>query len=123
MAADGTLDPAAVADRVFNDADALADLTAIVHPAVGKEIADRLAALDETDEVVVLDVPLLVESKNAYPVAGLLVVDSTPRWRCGAWSRNGGCGRRTSGPASPARQPRAAPGPGRPGHRQQRHPR
>ena len=31
-----------------------------------------------TDEVVVLDVPLLVESKNAYPVAGLLVVDVDP---------------------------------------------
>jgi len=27
---------------------------------------------------VVLDVPLLVESKNAYPVAGLLVVDVDP---------------------------------------------
>jgi dephospho-CoA kinase len=78
VAADGSLDRAAVADLVFTDSDALADLNAIVHPAVGKEIADRLAALAETDEVVILDVPLLVESKNAYPVAGLLVVDVDP---------------------------------------------
>jgi dephospho-CoA kinase len=78
VAADGSLDRAAVADRVFNDGQALADLNAIVHPAVGKEIADRMTALAETDEVVVLDVPLLVESKNAYPVAGLLVVDVDP---------------------------------------------
>jgi dephospho-CoA kinase len=78
VAADGSLDRAAVADRVFNDGQALADLNAIVHPAVGKDIADRMTALAETDEIVVLDVPLLVESKNAYPVAGLLVVDVDP---------------------------------------------
>ena len=78
VAPDGSLDRAAVADRVFADSEALADLNAIVHPAVGKEIADRMAALAETDEVVILDVPLLVESKNAYPVAGLLVVDVDP---------------------------------------------
>jgi dephospho-CoA kinase len=78
VAADGTLDRAAVADLVFSDTEALADLNAIVHPAVGKEIAERMAALADTDEVVILDVPLLVESKNAYPVAGLLVVDVDP---------------------------------------------
>ena len=78
VAADGSLDRAAVADLVFGDANALADLNAIVHPAVGAEIARRMEALAATDEVVVLDVPLLVESKNAYPVAGLLVVDVDP---------------------------------------------
>jgi dephospho-CoA kinase len=78
VAADGSLDRAAVADRVFTDADALADLNAIVHPAVGAEIAQRMADLEATDEVVILDVPLLVESANAYPVAGLLVVDVDP---------------------------------------------
>ena len=78
VAGDGTLDRAVVAELVFNDADALADLNAIVHPAVGAEIARRMQELAETDEVVILDVPLLVESKNAYPVAGLLVVDVDP---------------------------------------------
>lgn len=75
---DGALDRNAVADIVFNDPDALADLNHIVHPAVGAEIASRMKALAESDDVVVLDVPLLVESPRAYPVAGLLVVDVDP---------------------------------------------
>lgn len=78
VAADGTLDRPAVADIVFNDPDALADLNAIVHPAVGAEIVARMEALAATDEVVVLDVPLLVESAKAYPVGGLIVVDVDP---------------------------------------------
>jgi dephospho-CoA kinase len=78
VAADGALDRAAVADIVFNDPEALADLNAIVHPAVGAEILQRMTDLAETDEIVVLDVPLLVESSRAYPVAGLLVVDVDP---------------------------------------------
>jgi len=78
VAADGTLDRAAVADLVFNDPEALADLNKIVHPAVGAEIARRMQELAGTDAVVVLDVPLLVESSRAYPVAGLLVVDVDP---------------------------------------------
>jgi dephospho-CoA kinase len=78
VAADGGLDRAAVADMVFNDPEALAALNAIVHPAVGAELTQRLTDLAETDEIVVLDVPLLVESTRAYPVAGLLVVDVDP---------------------------------------------
>jgi dephospho-CoA kinase len=78
VAADGTLDRAAVADIVFADPDALADLNKIVHPAVGGEIAQRMTRLAETDAVVVLDVPLMVESKRGYPVAGLIVVDVDP---------------------------------------------
>lgn len=78
VAPDGSLDRPAVADLVFGDPDALADLNAIVHPAVGAEIAQRMANLAPTSAIVVLDVPLLVESKNAYPVAGLLVVDIDP---------------------------------------------
>jgi len=78
VADDGTLDRAAVADLVFADPEALADLTAVVHPAVGAGIAERMASLAETDEIVVLDVPLMVESKRGYPVAGLIVVDVDP---------------------------------------------
>jgi dephospho-CoA kinase len=78
VAPDGRLDREGVADIVFNDADALADLNGIVHPAVGAEIMERMAALAESDSIVVLDVPLMVESKRGYPVAGLLVVDIDP---------------------------------------------
>src|SRR5699024_11131826 len=59
---DGTLHRQAVADRVFGDDEALATLNGIVHPAVGAEIAERLLAAAETDRIVILDVPLLVES-------------------------------------------------------------
>ena len=50
-----------MADLVFGDPGALAALNAIVHPAVGGEIARRMQALADTDAVVVLDVPLMVE--------------------------------------------------------------
>jgi dephospho-CoA kinase len=75
ISSDGTLDRGAVAEIVFDDPKALTDLNAIVHPAVAAEIADRLKALAGTDAVVVLDVPLLVESRNRYQLAGMIVVD------------------------------------------------
>jgi dephospho-CoA kinase len=77
LSADGTLDRAALAAIVFDDPAALKDLTAIVHPAVGAEIARRLEAERTGDRVVVLDIPLLVEG-GRYQVAGLVVVDVDP---------------------------------------------
>jgi dephospho-CoA kinase len=77
VAPDGTLDRAAVAAIAFADPAALADLNAIVHPAVGEEIARRLAEEAPTDHVVVLDVPLLVESGRG-DLAGVVVVDVDP---------------------------------------------
>lgn len=74
---DGSLDRQGVADIVFADADALADLNAIVHPAVGAEITAQMEAAATTDRVVVLDVPLLVESGRS-DLAGLIVVDVDP---------------------------------------------
>lgn len=74
---DGTLDRQAVADIVFPDPEALKDLNAIVHPAVGLEIANRLQAEAETDHVVILDVPLLVES-GRDDLVGMIVVDCDP---------------------------------------------
>jgi dephospho-CoA kinase len=74
---DGSLDRQKVADLVFSDPDALADLNAIVHPAVGAEIARRLEEVSGTDAVVVLDVPLLVESGRSDLVA-FVVVDVDP---------------------------------------------
>lgn len=86
VAADGVLDRQALADIVFADTDALSDLNAIVHPAVGVEIARRLGDASGTDRVVLLDVPLLVESGRAgaapsyggTPLAALVVVDVDP---------------------------------------------
>lgn len=77
VADDGSLDRQAVARIVFADADALRDLGAIVHPEVGAEIARRLDDLRATDHLVVLDVPLLVES-GRDDMAALVVVDIDP---------------------------------------------
>jgi dephospho-CoA kinase len=71
----GTTDRPTIASVVFNDPAALAALNAIVHPAVGAEIGRRLVEASDTGDVVVLDIPLLVESKNPYAVAGVIVVD------------------------------------------------
>ena len=73
----GHLDRPVVADLVFNDAEALKALNAIVHPAVGGEIAERMQRQAETDNVVILDVPLLVES-GRDDMTGLIVVDVDP---------------------------------------------
>lgn len=73
----GHLDRAALADMVFNDAVALADLNAIVHPAVGREMLRRIDEERDKDSVVVLDVPLLVENPRTG-LCGVLVVDLDP---------------------------------------------
>lgn len=77
LQADGSLDRQRVAGIVFSDPAALADLNAIVHPAVAFEIVRRTDALAATDRVVILDVPLLVES-GRDDQAGLIVVDVDP---------------------------------------------
>lgn len=73
LGADGSLDRPALAAIVFADPEELKALNEIVHPAVGVEIAARLAAA-ATDDVVILDVPLLVES-GRDDMAALVVVD------------------------------------------------
>ncbi|MGH9293337.1 MAG: dephospho-CoA kinase [Acidimicrobiales bacterium] len=67
-----------LAKRVFADAEALSDLNAIVHPAVAAVIAERLAAEAGGEGVVVLEIPLLVESggRERYPLDGVVVVDA-----------------------------------------------
>lgn len=70
---DGRLDRPAIAELVFADPEELDALNTIVHPAVGSEIAARLAAAGP-DDIVVLDVPLLVES-GRDDMAGTIVVD------------------------------------------------
>jgi len=74
---DGELDRPGLAAVVFGDPEALADLNALVHPAVGVEILRRVAEHRGTDRVVVLDVPLLVES-GRHQASGVIVVDAPP---------------------------------------------
>jgi dephospho-CoA kinase len=72
---DGALDRGKLAALVFGDAAAVDELNAIVHPAVRREIAARVAARADTDDVVVLDIPLIRE-RGAYDMAALVVVDA-----------------------------------------------
>lgn len=71
----GTVERRALADIVFNDPAALADLNAIAHPAVRDVIAERMAAQAATDNVVVLDIPLLVEGGGGQAPYPVIVVD------------------------------------------------
>jgi dephospho-CoA kinase len=71
---DGRLDRPGLAAIVFSDPEALRALNEIVHPAVGAETARRITAQQGTDHVVVLDVPLLVET-GRRGLAAIIVVD------------------------------------------------
>ena len=73
----GSLDRAAVASIVFADAAARADLEAIVHPEVRRHIAEAVAARADTDDVVVVDSPLLIET-GAHEGFPVIVVVTAP---------------------------------------------
>lgn len=73
---DGELDRSKLASIVFADPAALADLEAIVHPEVRRMIADGIQAELDTDHVVVLVNPLLIEM-GAHRDCDVVVVIST----------------------------------------------
>lgn len=79
VAADGSLDRAALAALVFADDAARADLGALTYPHVGAAMAARVTVAREADPeaIVVLDIPLLAErgGGDAYGVAAVVVVD------------------------------------------------
>ena len=78
---DQTLDRQTIAGLVFSDKEALRQLNAIVHPPVNKEIRRRIREQADSENLLVLDIPLLVEGIIAggpprYVVSGILVVDT-----------------------------------------------
>jgi dephospho-CoA kinase len=65
LAEDGTPDRARIAAIVFDDAESLAFLEALLHPLVSREYLvwrEQLATLDDPPQVSVTEVPLLYES-------------------------------------------------------------
>lgn len=74
---DGTLNRQAMADLAFSDEAVLTDLGEIVHPAVRDEMFRRVTEQVDTDNVVILDIPLLAES-GWEGIAGSIVVDLDP---------------------------------------------
>jgi dephospho-CoA kinase len=73
---DGTLDRARVAGIVFADANRLAALNAIMRPAIADAVRSRIEEHRDA-EVVILDMPLLVENPRR-DVAAVVVVDVEP---------------------------------------------
>ncbi|HAI59119.1 MAG TPA: dephospho-CoA kinase [Xanthomonadaceae bacterium] len=77
LAADGTLDRAALRQRVFADADARRALEALLHPRIRTWMAGRAA--QATTPYVLMDIPLLAEGggRAAWPMLDrVLVVDA-----------------------------------------------
>jgi len=72
---DGSLDRAALAQIVFTDDAALAQLNAITHPRIAARTAELMAAA-EPGRVVVHDVPLLIENDLASGYDIVLVVQA-----------------------------------------------
>ena len=75
LAPGGELDREALASIVFADPAARRDLEAIVHPEVRRRFAEGSEAYRDTDRVVVLSAPLLVET-GMYSAFDVLVVVS-----------------------------------------------
>jgi dephospho-CoA kinase len=78
LAPDGTIDRAALAAVAFVDADAVAALNGITHPAIGAVMAQRRAAQEGGDGVVVLDIPLLQPAHRDLLTLDVVVVVDTP---------------------------------------------
>lgn len=74
---DGTLDRKALAAIVFTDAEQLAALNAITHPAINRVIADRVGTHIGTSRVVILDAALLFDAPRVG-IVGRLLVDVDP---------------------------------------------
>jgi dephospho-CoA kinase len=74
--AGGRIDRAALASLVFGDKEALADLNGLTHPVIGRVMSERVAELAATNEIVVLDIPLLnIATKDRFSFGAILVVD------------------------------------------------
>jgi dephospho-CoA kinase len=75
--ADGNIDRPAVAAIVFGDPEALAALNAITHPAIGVAMMQRKDGFAATDDIVILDIPLLKEAhRQMLSLAAVVVVDT-----------------------------------------------
>ena len=74
VAADKSLDRTAIAKKVFADESLLKTLNQLVHPVVKRVMNERVESFRDTEKVVILDIPLLVENPREG-LDGVLVVD------------------------------------------------
>jgi dephospho-CoA kinase len=77
--AEGRIDRPTLAKVAFGDPADLADLNAIVHPAIGVAMIESKDAWKGTDAVVVMDIPLLKElHRELLTLDAVIVVDVSP---------------------------------------------
>src|SRR5580704_8699274 len=74
----GEIDRPALAELVFGHPEALADLNAITHPAIGVEMIARKDRYGGTGDIVVLDIPLLRPAHRELLELGAVVVVDAP---------------------------------------------
>jgi dephospho-CoA kinase len=89
LAADGTLDRAALAAIVFGNEEKRATLNSIVHPLVRARAAELAARVPE-DGILVQDIPLLVETGQAGNFDFVLVVEAPEEERLARMVRDRG---------------------------------
>ena len=73
---DGTLDRAALRQRIFDDKEARTRLEAILHPRIRRQLQARAA--EASGPYVILVIPLLIEQGWTTEVDRVLVVDCSP---------------------------------------------
>jgi dephospho-CoA kinase len=78
VAADGTIDRAALAKVAFADDATRLELNAITHPAIGIAMIEARDALADTDKIVVLAIPLLTAVHRETVKLHKVVVVDTP---------------------------------------------
>lgn len=105
LAADGSLDRAALAERIFTDPGRRAALNAIIHPRVRAWMAERVAEAP-AGSVVVQDIPLLVESGLTGLFDLVVVVDAADDVRVGRLVRDRGMDRADAEARIAAQAPR-----------------
>ncbi len=77
--AEGRIDRPKLAERVFGHPEELADLNAVIHPAIGIAMIEGKDAHAGTDRIVVMDIPLLKEfHREMLKLDAVIVVDVPP---------------------------------------------
>ena len=75
---DGSLDRPALAEIVFSDRAARADLEAIVHPDVYRRIREWFARLPASTRLAIADIPLLFETGHEHDFDAVIVSACSP---------------------------------------------
>lgn len=78
ISVDGTMNRAKVGEIIFNDPVSRKTLNDIIHPAIRQEmLKQRYELLEQGFKTIIMDIPLLFESRLQYLVDKILVVSVT----------------------------------------------